>query len=393
MKQKINAHTKEGRFFRNYFSIDHPSILCMYEEPDGIYFSNARYNGLFFLDKKTFNVSYIRDFPGEKIAAVNLHRRIIRIDENYYFLPFLGTGLSVWNRSDNSMQFYSIRNFIGDGWGGSSESFLIDGKIWIFPISLGQPLICFNVENKEFEEHGWWNKAVLDFGKIKEGKLSIRSAINIDGEIYFVIIGEKYIFKMNVAEQKIEIYELRQDDDPQTISCIDHCLWFTSWKSNDIFAWDMNTHAERKYNDKIDRTNTDHKYLTKIVKYKSRILGIPRFGKRPFHFDDNQDWVEFEYSPNAAKRIHGFESRGENPLFFNTFEGDDGKLYILPYSMNGCYTYDGKQWDFFELKMDMARVPKDDIYKGWIKNIKLENTYYENINFDLEDFIDMAILV
>ena len=365
----------------------------MYEENDGIYFSNARYNGLFWLDKKSLHVSYIRDFPGEKTEGINLHRKVIRINDDYYFLPHWGTGISVWKIDTDEMLFFSSKDFLGGKWEYSSESFLLDDKIWIFPQSLDQPLIYFDVLKKEFTECGWWNEKIYELSGLKDGVMSIKSIICVNGKIYFVIVGKNYLFKMDTASGNIDMFKLDKDDDPQTIAFIDNAFWFTSWQSNDIFTWDESTFEKVKYKDSVDRKNTNEKYVCSLVKYRNEIIGLPRLGKKPFHLDKAGNWCEFDFCPNNSERVHGLDNIWINPLFYVYYVRDDEKLCLLPYSLNGYYLYDGNKWSFFELKMDMSSIPVNKILSSWINNIKGDSFYIEGKQFDVEDFIDMVTLM
>lgn len=96
------------------------------------YFSNWFYNGMFKVEIRTGNTTFLGSFEGEKLFEINIHKEIFRLDNKIFFCPRRGGNVHIYDLSEETMSSISVRKkeeefFVID------KAILEDGAIYLMP--------------------------------------------------------------------------------------------------------------------------------------------------------------------------------------------------------------------------------------------------------------------
>lgn len=112
-----------------------------------LWFSNLDYNALMRMDIQTGETYIISYFPKNEIYQEELHRKVFLYKKKLYFIPLKSHYIHIWNMEreewDETMELpFSESETICD-------AYMIDENIWIFPSSLKNDIIRWNLKSNK----------------------------------------------------------------------------------------------------------------------------------------------------------------------------------------------------------------------------------------------------
>ncbi len=219
-------------------SYNRMSFYCGCLVGNVIYASNTNYNGLFRINMDTWKVEFVGNFPDERSYQKELHRKVIRIQDELYFIPNKGTCISTYNI--HTSQFGKITIPGVEGLLEFADAFVIENRLWMVPKFLKQPLYYIELQNKVVQEEQAWKKHMFQ----QEGFADLEAVGVLDNKIVVVPwnINKMFIYDLNSGQMKEKV--LPREFHLRNLTCDGEYIWFTlrddnrivryHWESGDI---------------------------------------------------------------------------------------------------------------------------------------------------------------
>ncbi|SCW31740.1 hypothetical protein SAMN02910400_00322 [Lachnospiraceae bacterium C10] len=115
----------------------------------GIIFSAVEMNGIFFRNFDNREAQFIGTVNGEDEIKDNLHSYAIEIDENVYFIPLEGKGITIFNKTDDCailIPYEPLENLE------IICAYRLDDNILMIPLNSKSPFLLFDTLRLKYEE-------------------------------------------------------------------------------------------------------------------------------------------------------------------------------------------------------------------------------------------------
>jgi hypothetical protein len=306
------------------------NLLFMDGHIDGayMYFSARNFNGLFRIAIGTDTAEFLGHFKEEEILKKNLHRQVVCINNQLYFIPYTGKGISIYDKAANTFSFAGMEGqevfFI-------SRAYAINSDILMIPSDISVPFVMFHTDNRSFEIMEKLKRQFDDVYRQNQEK-DIRGLYSscIAENMLFICGDYGVIFCITLDEWKVQVYHLPKKYKIRNMYFDRQEIYFTLSDRCWVIRWDYNTNKCYEY--KITDTNTTcfHSYMT-IFRWRTHLILLPDRMEEILELDEEKDeWrIGKEYIPT------GFFRRKTSGSLFIGYQFVEGKLLLLPWSGNG----------------------------------------------------------
>lgn len=295
---------------------------------EDLFFSARNFNGLFCMEKDRTEAEFIGHFPEEVVWQKNLHSQVISINDKLYFIPFQGTGVSIFDIKSKEFFYVNIEDKQPVE---ISKAFVVGDDIFMVPLNLKKPFILFHTVSNAYEMKRELQQKIL---KQFSGKQEIRfggyGSCAVGQKIYLAVSGTNRIISLDLDSQQVNIYKLPIEYKLRNIYYDRGKLYFTLSDQYKIICWDIDTENHYEYIIENRLEDTYHPYLT-VLRWKERLLLLPDQTDKIWELNEEKNiWcMKPDYIPNEFRR-----TRKAVSLFLG-YQCIEDNLHLLPWAGNG----------------------------------------------------------
>lgn len=299
---------------------------CMHEAD--LFFSARNFNGLFCIGRDRTAAEFIGYFPEEIVWQKNLHSQVIPLNDKLYFIPFQGTGMSIYDIEAREFSYVNLGEKLPVE---ISKAFITGDDIFMVPLNLKKPFILFHTRNNTYEiKRELQQKILKEFSYLQEIRFGGYGSCAVGQKIYLTICDTNIILSLDLDSQQVNIYKLPIEYKLRNIYYDRGKFFLTLSDQYKIIYWDIDT--ENCYEYVIENRLDDafHPYVT-VLRWKERLLLLPDQTDRIWELDEKKNiWrVRSDYIPDEFKRI-----RTAVTLFLG-YQCIEDNLFLLPWAGNG----------------------------------------------------------
>lgn len=111
---------------------------------DELWFSNLNFNALMKMNIKTGKTEFVDTFPYLADTQEFAHIRTIRYDDCLYFISYRNRVIHIWNLMELKWE-----KTVHINCSEIENAFLYNNEIWLFPASLKNPIVKFNLKDRK----------------------------------------------------------------------------------------------------------------------------------------------------------------------------------------------------------------------------------------------------
>lgn len=345
---------------------------CLHGE--SLFFSARNFNGLFCAEKGRAVAEFIGHFPEEVIWKKNLHNQIISINDKLYFIPFQGTGISIFDTVSREFSYINLGEKLPVE---ISKAFVNGDDIFMVPLDLKKPFIVFHTVSNTYEVKWELQKKILkQFSRKQEIRFGGYGSCAKEQKIYLTICDTNAVLSLDLNSQQIDIYKLPAEYKLRNIYYDRGKFYFTLSDQCKIICWDIDTENYFEYIIENRLNDIFHPYMT-VLRWRERLLLLPDQTDRIWELDEEKGvWcMKPNYIPNEFRRTR------KNVSLFLGYQYKGDNLLLLPWAGNGMISLSPDKCKCYEIcyssKID-GLVRK--IQKQFVDNQRTQNIpIYENV--------------
>lgn len=293
-----------------------------------MYFSARNVNGLFKMNLQTKKTEFVCCFE-EEWWRQELHRKVISYKNNLYFIPFCGTGISVYNLIKNEIKIYTLSNDPVT----FSDAFIHEGKILLVPFRDMNYFGYFNIDTNQFERL----EAISD--KLNEIKnkykndvfCDLHGALLMRNILYVAIYEKNELLFINLDNDEV-IENSIGDFVLDNIEFYDNSLWCCSKHDSSVVRLDKKNNIIKNY--KFDLKASDHIFILREI--DGCFMAVPGHDKSVYLYNNRDDrWNKIDLVEASQKR------NKYNSLIYELRKYDN-RIYFYEQKVNNVYCLDIK---------------------------------------------------
>ncbi|MCI8565726.1 MAG: hypothetical protein HFI39_05300 [Lachnospiraceae bacterium] len=236
-------------------------------------------NGCFAMDKKTGNIEHLFSFEGESPVTAGLYYQIYPYGRELFFVPGYARSICAWNPDTNKQTVYPITKkekmpyrYV--------DSCRIDNKIWLFPASLSQPVVLFDLERRTVEFWNDYTDGQPDEIKNRTGEVFFRQYVIRGAKAYAVLHGSPYLVCFDLQEKVFSVKQIAGKEYAfNDVGYGRDSFWFAQKGSYEVLRWHPQTEERETYRwpDLADGPGAGY---SNVIGYQERIFLVPFTGTK-----------------------------------------------------------------------------------------------------------------
>lgn len=246
----------------------------VYCEDGKLMLSSDCFNGLVTCDTdgKDFEV---KRFPGITANAMFSHRNIHRVGDKLFFAPNKLKGIHMLDMKAGELSFFSIEEHIPN-YRMCVDSYLWNGKIWMFFPYKRNGVISFDVETHKYERY---TELTENIPTATDRTVIFNAKLTHDNEhVYGVRNKSNRIIRFNLKKKTTEVIEIIGYDDFFGITYLDNRLYISMVKSKKILEYTLSTKKYRVIEPDKEVPESNSSYCC-ICAYKGKVYLIDWYMK------------------------------------------------------------------------------------------------------------------
>lgn len=372
----------------------------MVDDGKFLWFVSATYNALFKMDKNSWRLEFIGQFPNERLGVPQLYRGIAKCGDKLYFAPFVAKEAVVFNISLGRFDKILFRNLEFRLKVTSSLMFYnaISYKHFVYFLPAYYPAIVrLDTINGELLYYSNWLNSIENAINNPQSAYFYSYSVN-NNEIILPCANANAIILFNMDTEIFKTYILGEIKNRYVSACYDGIDYWLCSITGSIFRWNQ-----------ADNILTEVVSGVDDVKSKRMFIEIFHLNGYIWAFPDKADLViKIDISDNTIEKVNVFESEltlkeKNDSLFSGNF------IMAAPYGSN-IFTHTGKSNHLIkyntltEEKREEVIIPDDKslaelraqyFYYNYIgAKTASDYNYVEipNIHFGINEFLDFFTL-
>lgn len=347
-----------------------------------IFFSEISFNGLFRLKIGNKKVELLGRFPYENMWQEDLHRNVFMYNNQLYFIPHNGHGISIYNPNTKEFSFVEIVAKNSD-LTRFAQCVTIGNDILLIPVNLNTPFGIFHLMTNTFEELQEVNYKIA---KIKTETnatfFSVYSTILIGTELYLAVYDTNIFLKINLETLKIKEMVLPQKIHLRCVNRINDDFWFTL-AEHMILQWNENGTYKLHNIPGLD-TESDFPYI-QILSGGNELVLLSGREDKFYQFNPiSANWKDL-----SAGFPESFNREMKDSLLFMGYKiFDDNQLFLYPRAGNGILKYNFTSNKFFFYDIYQEKACSHHLKIEWEQYILRSYQIINERDFDIENFLD-----
>lgn len=370
------------------------TAAAAYFDEDKIWVSNMDFNGLYYYEMFSGKTVFVSSFLNEKNDTWRLHNKIVKCENELYFIPDRSKYIHVFNESNKEMKAYDLSIA---GRANCKNAICYKGKIYFASEAEGVLLCSIDTITKRIQKKQM---------NIKYNGKLCRDMLLVNECIYIALKEMDVVVKYSIEQDSFTKYEVSGDGNGFGTICFDGRFFWLS-NSNGILQWD-------EENEKILSVKEFPKGFGMSVIEKGKYMEVDGFtnqyvtSEKPFEFSvlNEDNILFFPFRTNMIVKLDVKRNVLEEVVLED--EAEDEKTLSRKGRITACH-YLG--WNEKEnlvfvstntkaiyIKNEMAnkheRLKKIFLWAQEPENIPLylKNAYLyeEELDGSLEDFLNNA---
>ena len=343
------------------------------------YASLGDLNGLFCVDLKTNNCTYISMFPNEKAGREKLHCKAEYINNKVYFIPRSADYISIFDLDTKEISQIAIPLPVENRWSYDkgakfADSCIYDNCLWILPATF-PGVLKINIETEEITVIDNWipNKKYCFY---------VNGMCKINNRLFLADTLSSAVLEIDMTLSQVKVNFAGKNNTGHSSMCSEDGIniWMTH-VSGPIIKWNYKNGTYEEYSNypKGYKHNNQNEFdFNKVYSSGNYVYFIPNRGNMMIKFDINKNEMS-EINENI------FNSATRCRYLFET----DSFIYIIVY-------YDGYKKNFKISKSTNEISTGDFVFlEGENKRsrehisaeIQNEEVINESETFGLEEFM------
>lgn len=327
-----------------------------------VFFAHKDMNAVYRFNLSTNEMSFVTRIPNEKEMQEYMFSRILKYDNLLLFIPFRADCLSIYDINTNkfvyqkNMREYCEAAFV------FSDAYLFQNIVYCIPYLIGQPVICFDLENFQLNR--------IESAPFERylGKY-INHCCGSNSNIYCAIPDLSEILVLNTLTNEWDSIALEAGEGACGLATDGDSLFIQFGKAKKLVVWSLRTNS-------LSKTIYHHSDSGQICMMNSKHLWIDSSGENANIIDFSQgNVISFCKEDDVNSEKHVDNCSGPAHL------AEQGFFYFNE-AISHLMCTDGENWKSFELTIELV---KDSIYRERI--MKENSPLLENICYCLLDYI------
>lgn len=337
------------------------------------YASDYICNGLYRLDTKTDEATFVALFPNEKINAWGLHSFALRVDNKIYFIPANGNNISVFNIDNESIE--SIRlplieqtNKLYQRRYKFIYALVFDSYIWMIP-SLYSGFIRLSLLNNEITVINDW---IPD-----NGFFFRKTYVTLGEKLYIASRDNSNILIFDLSDEKGKIMTLGEGEGYISSMYENGDIFLLNTNGNAVKRWNVDNNTITEYVIKVDGFSGNDLFFSKIYKFGDKFYLVPNRANMMLEMDMNGNITKSEYTlfDNTDRTLFMFET--QEYMYFRVKRSDRFERYKVSKKTN--------EFIKMEFVSDTSSSDRSKQICEYAVNNKI--VFSEKNTFSLEDLI------
>lgn len=355
---------------------------CAFKAEAHIWFSAGNFNGLFWMDIKTGDISYLGKVPGEQELVCDLYGAILKEENTLWLIPGRAERLAAYNIKEQRFTFFELPDEIKECGVKFRSAYIKDNILCMLPGDC--PFLLFmDICSGQMWKDDFWKQRVEKKWKMRlNAPYSYSSTCLLGDSLWFVIHNTDILVEYEIKKRRTALY--RVDNGQREYS------YLTAW-GNDLYL------ASRNAEGKLCRWNPSRKekreFVLKekmgvciaLIPFRGGIAMIPNLGRGIAIFIPRRETYRIEAIGNE-RELCCFSlgtQLNEELMLMTNYHQIENSLYLL--------SEDGrKQMIKTEGKVNFVkkmRVPKDR--KASFCDRPSSYVYYESKDLSIEKLWDI----
>lgn len=322
----------------------HISCLDAFRDGETLWLSNYDYNAFIKWNMDSGCAEIVDFFPQISRERGRLHRRVFRVGEKLYFIPFRGNRIHIWNLTQEMWEEVRISEediIIAD-------AYMSENCFWIFPSYRQNPIMLFHIDTRQIEMLTDLTREIGDYvGKyITWMFLDITCVCQRENFFYLAEYRRTQIFCIDSMEKKLvrvwnneeSVHDPKAGNDEKRIKqqginlCGEDAFWLTSMEEKEVYLWKPEEGIKKIYRFQTKMYGNRVPFFRVVDVNETYALVLPCHSNRLFRINKTTDEITgIRYPSEFARRniyslYCGYDKKGNEVFLYP--KGGNGLLII-----------------------------------------------------------------
>ena len=340
---------------------------------DLLFFSDDNINALCCVDLCNGSTVYLGQFPNEDSLLNNQHVKCLERYGKLFFIPNCGSHIHIFDPDSKRIDSVNFpknieARFVVSG------AFFVDDILWIFPASINQPIITFDIANQIVEKK---NSLFDDLKNYKnDSGQDIWKICKIADIVILAILGTSILVKYSLGDGRISIKDSGINNIEGVYNVDDSVVICTS--DAKMYQCDeaIETYKELILGDSISNKGA---YLV-ASNYVGIAYFIPNTGRNIYRYDANSTrFIRLTLQSRREEMMYG-------DINFAEYDIRRDKVVLFPRIGNDILMIQDDSVIEFVGSEISEKEYKENYWK-MLRNITDNGIVRESARFHLEDYI------
>lgn len=306
------------------------SFITYLIDGDVMWFAAFFFNGLFKMDMKTKQISFVGKFPGEQNQNW-MYSKIMKFGNRLFFFPAMAESIVEFDINTSSVKMHAIKlltNRIAQISGFFSA---ILWKKWVYMLPLvGHVIVKFNIETGEMRYEEDWYEKLRPFVKDDQATL-FSSVVQREKYIWCPCWQDNLIFRFDLESLEFTTYRVGlRNNTYYNIAEGGGDFWFVTLDGDAVVRWNPDTQKTRQY--KIPEWVSKEKIgLFWPIFYKGTVWIFPAAGDKILKLNvQSGEFSEFTQYPEGFRYLY----KPTSIIKYGAFEVQDSIITAFPIKGN-----------------------------------------------------------
>lgn len=326
----------------------HISCLDAFRDGETLWLSNYDYNAFIKWNMDSGCAEIVDFFPRVAKEQGRLHRRVFRVEEKLYFIPFRGMYIHIRDLKQETWEEIKIAEediLIAD-------AYLTGSCFWIFPCYLRNPVMICHIDTRKIELLTDLTQEIGDHvGRYRNWMFLDITCVCQRGNLFYLAEYRRTkVFCIDSAERKLvrvwdneeSIHESEYGDGKQRIKqqginlCGEDAFWLISMEEKEVYLWQPEEGIKKIYQIETKMYGSRVPFYRVVDVSKTYALVLPCHSNRLFRINKLTDEITGIKYPTdfARKKIYSL---------FCGFDTMEDAVFLYPRSGNGLLVIDVKE--------------------------------------------------
>lgn len=323
----------------------HIGCLDAFRDGEDLWLSNYDYNACIKWNIDSGSAEIVDLFSQASDERGSLHRRVFRVGEKLYFIPFRGKYLHIRDLEQGTWEEIEISEedlLVAD-------AYLTEGCFWIFPCYLRDPIMIFHIDTRQIEKLTELAQEIGTYlGEYRSWMLlDITCVCQRGGFFYLAEYRRSKVFCIDSKEKKLKQVwnneesiqdpksgEIRERIKLQGINlCGEEDFWLISMEEKEVYLWNPEEGIKKTYRFETKMYGKRIPFYRVVDVSETYALVLPCHSNRLFRINKVTDEITGIKYPSefARRKIYSL---------FCGYDKTENKVFLYPRSGNGLLVID-----------------------------------------------------